>query len=182
GCVAKRPLSFSGHIGRTRNRGRRRCLLRELDVVRQPQLAGEAITFVDPGSQALLLFPVWLGQVFTPLDDERCAVATFTHSATVKKIRIGELPNARPHDEIGVLLNLAVKGLTVSVKNDGRHPQLPIRRRLTPAVARARHWGSCSRPGRVRTGGSPSRRRHDTARWCSAAASGRRSRRSSRSA
>src|ERR1700687_1142161 len=83
------------------------------------------ITFVDSGSQALLLFPVWLREVFASLDDEGCAFPTFPHSATVEKIRIRELPDARPHDEISVLLDLAVKGLAVFVKNDRRHPAAP---------------------------------------------------------
>src|SRR5262249_55863196 len=109
------------------------------------------------------------------LDDQRGAFAAFAHAAAVQEVRIRKLPDAGPHDEIGVFLDLAVKGLAVAVKHDVWHGPRSVR----PATARVLPRAPCSRPCRAPTAERRWRHSRDRARWCRAGASARRSRRSS---
>src|SRR5260370_27326249 len=86
-----------------------------------PELTSQAISALDPGSEALLLFPVRLRQVLAALDDQGRAFPALAHAAAIQKVRIRKLPYAGPDDEIGVLLDLALKDLAIPVKNHVRH-------------------------------------------------------------
>ncbi len=59
--------------------------------------------------------------MFAALENATGALGTFPHSAAVAKIGIGKLLDARHHDEVGVILDLAAMGFAVAMENDDRH-------------------------------------------------------------
>src|ERR1700738_356458 len=115
----------------------------DLDVVAEPELADQAVAFVQPGTQPLLFLPVRLGQLLGPLENPAGAFPALPHPAAISQMRQGKLRDARSHDEIGVVSDLTLVGLPVAMKGDPGHP-------IRPAATAARLAAPWARRSRSR--------------------------------
>jgi hypothetical protein len=57
-----------------------------------------------------------------PPENPAGAFPAFAHPASISQMGIGKLLDTRPHDEIGVLRDLALVGVAVAMKGDLGHP------------------------------------------------------------
>jgi hypothetical protein len=101
--------------------GWQETVLGQFQIVAYPQLADQSIAQIQSLPQDLLLLPVGLREMHSAVDDPARALPAFSHAAAVRQVRIRELSDAGPDDEVGVFLDFALMDLAILVYDDFGH-------------------------------------------------------------
>src|SRR6185369_5670359 len=115
----------SCRLRKRRGRSDRLRVLKEDDVVFDPELAHQPVPGVEQRAQLLSFLPVRWRQMRPAVEDAARALRTLAHAALVTQVRIRELLDACANDEVALGCHIADVHLAILVESDLRHRATP---------------------------------------------------------